>query len=314
MKKAILYLLKLGFGLGLLLYLVFFKTRPETLFGLLKGIDWPVAILAFSLHAVGLLISAVRWKLLLDDRGSHDSIFTLARYYLVGTFFSHFLPSRFGGDVARISDTRHIREGLAGSFAVVVYERMSGIAALLAFALFSSLIKFRFTMEIPIIYLSLAASLLAMILMVWAWQKIPLDFFLRFGRDLAWFARVMNKLNLVHAIIHDFLTRKKLLKRVMLWAFLLQFNVVFHYYFIGRSLKATAIPFLDYFFIIPILLFILSIPISINGIGIRDFVLIRFFQYYGYDASYAIGFSLLDVLFNLVLGILGGLIYIFRKK
>ena len=124
----------------------------------------------------------------------------------------------------------------------------------------------------------------------------------------------MNKLNLVHAVIHDFLSRKHLLKRVMLWAILLQFNVVFHYYFIGRSLKATAIPFLDYFFIIPILLFILSIPVSINGIGIRDFVLIRFFQYYGYDASYAIGFSLLDVLFTLLLGILGGLIYILRKK
>jgi len=314
MKKGITYFLKLFFGLGLLLYLIFFKTKPEILFGLVRKINWPVAILAFSLHAVGLLISAIRWKLLLDDRGSRYSVTTLIQYYLVGTFFSHFLPSRFGGDVARMADTRHIREGLAGSFAVIVYERMSGIAALLAFALISSLVKFGFIKEIPVIYLFLVANLLAMILLIWAWKKIPENFFIRFQRKPGWLSRVLNKLNLVHAIIRDFLTRKKLLRKVMIWAFLLQLNVIIHYYFIGQSLKTTAIPFLDYFFIIPILLFILSIPISINGIGVRDFVLIKFFGYYGYDASYAIGFSLLDLFFNLVLGILGGMFYIFRKK
>ena len=62
------------------------------------------------------------------------------------------------------------------------------------------------------------------------------------------------------------------------------------------------------------MLFILSFPISINGIGVRDLFLIKLFVYYGYPAQFAIAFSLLDLAFNLLLGIIGGLIYIFRKK
>jgi hypothetical protein len=74
------------------------------------------------------------------------------------------------------------------------------------------------------------------------------------------------------------------------------------------------IPLLDYFFSIPLMLFILSFPVSINGIGVRDLFLIKFFAFYGYPAQFAIAFSLLDVAFSLVLGILGGLIYIVRRK
>ena len=75
------------------------------------------------------------------------------------------------------------------------------------------------------------------------------------------------------------------------------------------------IPFLDYSFSIPILLFILSFPASINGIGVREFFLIRLFvDYWATRPPSPIAFSMLDVAFNLLLGIIGGLIYIFRAK
>jgi hypothetical protein len=117
-----------------------------------------------------------------------------------------------------------------------------------------------------------------------------------------------------HAIILDFLQHRRLSKKVFFWALLLQFNVVVHYFFIGQALKMDRIPFGDYFFIIPILLFILSFPLSINGIGVRDLFLIKLFAAYHYPAHFAIAFSLLDVAFNLLLGIAGGLLYVLRKK
>jgi hypothetical protein len=107
---------------------------------------------------------------------------------------------------------------------------------------------------------------------------------------------------------------RTLSRRVFFWALLLQLNVVLHYYLIGQALKLERIPLLDYFFSIPIMLFLLSFPVSINGMGVRDLFLIQLFIYYGYPAQVAIAFSLLEVAFNLLLGISGGLIYIFRKK
>ena len=62
------------------------------------------------------------------------------------------------------------------------------------------------------------------------------------------------------------------------------------------------------------MMFVLSLPISINGLGVRDLFLVQLFTVYGYPAQFAIAFSLLDLAFNIVLGAIGGLIYIFRDK
>jgi uncharacterized protein (TIRG00374 family) len=313
-RKAVFFLLRLMFGLGLLLYLVFRIARPQQILGVIRDIDWPMALLAFSLHLFGYLFSAVRWKLILDEKGADYSHWQLSQSLLVGTFFNHFLPTRFGGDVVRVSDTRQIDQGVTASLAVIVYERMSGIVALLIFALLSSLLKIQFIRELPFLYVSLLVSLLGILLLVLAWKKLPLGFFARRGSRRPWLQKSFTKLDLFHAIILQFLNHRVLSRKVFFWALLLQFNVVLHYFFIGQALKMSRIPLLDYFFAIPIMLFILSFPVSINGIGVRDFFLIKFFALYRYPAQFAITFSLLDVAFNLLLGFIGGLIYVFRKK
>jgi hypothetical protein len=180
--------------------------------------------------------------------------------------------------------------------------------------MFSSLLKIRFIRELPLLYVSLLVSLLGIFLLLLAWKKLPRGFLAGRRSRRPWLQKILLQLDMFHSIILDFLEHPRLSKKVFFWALFLQLNVVVHYFFIGQALKMDRVPFLDYFFSIPILLFILSFPLSINGIGVRDFFLIRLFIYYQYPASYAIAFSMLDVAFNLLLGIIGGLIYIFRKK
>ena len=313
-RKNIFFLFKIVFGFGLLFYLVLVIARPHEIFSVLKDVLWPMAALAFGLHAFGFLFSALRWKLILDGYGADFSIPQLVRSLLVGSFFNLFLPTRFGGDVMRVSDTRHIEQGATASLAVIVYERMSGILALLVFALFASLLKIRFIKELPLLYVSLLVSLLGIFLLVLVWKKLPRGFLAGLNCRYSWVRKILDKLDKFHAIILDFVNHRALSRKVFFWALLLQLNVVIHYYLIGQALKLGRIPLLDYFFSIPIMLFILSLPVSINGIGVRDLFLIEIFTYYGYPASVAIAFSLLDLAFNLLLGIAGGLIYIFRKK
>jgi uncharacterized protein (TIRG00374 family) len=313
-RKVVFFLLKFFFGFGLLFYLVFYSARPQEIIAVFNDVSWSMVLLAFSLHSLGLFFSAKRWKLILDEKGADYSLWQLTQSLLVGAFFNHFLPTRFGGDVIRIRDTRHIEQGVTASLAVVVYERMSGIVALLLFALLSSLIKIRFVKELPLLYVSLLVSLLGIFLLLLAWKKLPRGFLAGNRCRRPWLQKILRQLDMFHGIILDFLEHRRLSKKVFFWALILQLNVVVHYFFIGQALKMGRIPLLDYFFSIPILLFILSLPVSINGIGVRDFFLIKLFVYYNYPASFAIAFSLLDVAFNLLLGIIGGLTYIFRKK
>ena len=313
-RKTAFFLLKLVFGLGLLLYLVLYMARPREIVAVIRAASAPMLLLAFSLHAFGLLFSALRWKLILDETGTDFSLAQLTRSLLVGSFFNLFLPTRFGGDVVRVSDTRRIGQGMTGSLAVVVYERMSGIVALLVFALAASLVKIRFVRELPLLYISLLVSLAGIGLLVLAWKKLPRGFLARRPCRHPWLRKLLDKLDAFHGIILDFVNHPLLTRRVFFWAMLLQFNVVLHYFLIGRALHLGRIPLLDYFFSIPIMLFVLSFPVSINGLGVRDLFLVRLFMYYNYPAQFAIAFSLLDLAFNLLLGIVGGLIYIFRKK
>jgi uncharacterized protein (TIRG00374 family) len=313
-RRWIFFLLKFIFGFGLLFYLLFYSARPREIIAVFRQAFWPMALLAFSLHSLGLFFSAKRWKLILDEKGGGYSFWQLIQSLLVGVFFNHFLPTRFGGDVVRVRDTRHIEQGLTASLAVVVYERMSGIVALLLMAMLSSFLKIGFIKELPLLYVSLLVSVAGMALLWLAWKKLPRGFLAGIGCRRPWLRKVLLKLDMFHGIILDFLQHKRLSQKVFGWAFVLQLNVIVHYFFIGQALQMTRIPFIDYFFSIPILLFILSFPVSINGIGVRDFFLIKLFVYYGYPASYAIAFSMLDVAFNLLLGIIGGVIYIFRKK
>jgi uncharacterized membrane protein YbhN (UPF0104 family) len=313
-RKTVFFLFKLVFGLGLLLYLALAIARPREIIAVLRSVSWPLLSLAFSLHALGYLISAKRWKLILDERGAAFTIPQLIRSLLVGTFFNLFLPTRFGGDVVRVSDTRHIEQGMTASLAVIVYERLSGIVVLLLFALVASLMKIGFIRQMPMLYVSLMVSLLGIFLLLLAWKKVPRGFLAGRPCRRPWLRRVLDKLDSFHAIILDFVNHPVLSRRVFFWAVLLQFNVMLHFFFFGQALHMGRIPFLDYFFSIPIMLFILSFPISINGIGVRDLFLINFFALYHYPAQFAIAFSLLDLSFSLLLGIIGGVIYIFRGK
>jgi uncharacterized protein (TIRG00374 family) len=313
-KKTVFFLFKFVFGLGLLLYLVLVMAKPREIVAVMRDASVPMLLLAFSLHAFGLLFSARRWKLILDETGSDFTIAQLTRSLLVGSFFNLFLPTRFGGDVVRVSDTRRIGQGVTGSLAVVVYERMSGIVALLIFALLASLLKISFVRELPLLYISLLVSLLGILLLIVAWKKVPRGFLAGRQCRRPWLRKTLDRLDAFHGLILDFVNHRTLSRKVFFWAMLLQFNVVLHYFLIGRALQLERIPLLDYFFSIPLMLFLLSFPVSINGLGVRDLFLIQLFTYYGYPAQFAIAFSLLDLGFNLLLGIGGGLIYIFRKK
>lgn len=313
MKRALLFLVKAAVGFGLFFYFVFRLTSPGQIAAVLGKISLPLALLAFSLHGIGLWISALRWRMLLQEKGSTHSVGELVASYLVGGFFNHFLPSRYGGDVIRVADTRHIEDGMTASLAVVVYERLSGILALVVFAVAASLLQFAFVRQFPFLYLTLGVSTLGILGLSFGWYLFPAGFFARFDRGGRARRFFFGKLDLFHRVMLDLLRKGRLGLRVFFWGLLLQLNVIVYYYLIGRALGVDRMPFGDYFFAIPLLLFILSIPATINGIGLRDAVMVRIFGYYGIAPSYAVSFALVDLLFNLLLGIIGGILYAARK-
>lgn len=312
-RDIVLFSLKIAISLSLLVFIILKKAPLSEIGDSLKGANlWWIG-LSFSLHAFGLLISAIRWRILIKAQGDSASLGYLAQSYLVGNFFNHFLPTRFGGDIVRVWDGSKPSKSLLKSTAIVLVERLTGITVLLFFALSVSLFRLDMARELPVIWISLGVGL--------AGLAAILSFFLPFSARLIGLlpesglsGRIKGKIVQFREIILVYKGKKEALYKALFWAALLQVNVILHYYFVGLALSLD-IPFFDYFIFIPLVLIILTIPVTINGHGLRELLYTSVFALYGLASSQAVSFSVIaDIAFALIIGILGGIIYAFRRK
>src|SRR6266508_3649425 len=85
--------------------LLFFLLRQvdvERLVAIWGSVRQPFLWLALALQLGGVLISALKWWLLLRASGQPMPYLWTVRIYLIGQFFSNFLPTQIGGDAVRV--------------------------------------------------------------------------------------------------------------------------------------------------------------------------------------------------------------------
>ena len=99
-----------------------------------------------------------------------------------------------------------------------------------------------------------------------------------------------------------------------LWlSILLQVNVVIYHYIVALALDLE-LPFYSFFFTIPVYALITTLPISINGIGIRENLFIFFFSLFGITNTEAVAYSWLLYSILVIQGFLGGILYVSRRE
>lgn len=310
-KKALAFGLKAIFSLSILIFLLTTQTSVKEVMDKLKGANLAWLFLSFSLHAFGLFASAFRWQILARAQGDDIPLGFLAKSYLVGTFFNNFLPTRFGGDVVRIWDGSRFSRSLLKSSAIVLVERFTGIVILFLFALFASFYRLDMAKQIPVIWGALLLGLFGLALVLGFFTPLTAGLF-KIIPSPGILKKALDKVILFRETILRYRTQKGPFLRATWWAFLLQLNVILYYFLIGKALHLK-IHFIDYFIFIPIVLIIQLIPITINGLGLREGSYIEIFKFYGISPQTAFSFSLIDVGFVLILGIIGGFIYVTRK-
>ena len=110
-----------------LLYFIVKDVNFSDILESLKLSNKQILLVAFSLHAIGIIVSAIRWKILLKAQGVHSKIGFLIQSYMVATFFNHFMPSTVGGDSVRAYDSWKLGENKAKALAVVMVDRFIGL-------------------------------------------------------------------------------------------------------------------------------------------------------------------------------------------
>jgi len=225
--------------------------------------------------------------------------------YFVGLFFNNFLPTSMGGDVVRIYDVARYSRRPSASAASVIAERAlsalaQGLIALLGLALGYDIAK-RFSREIVALFAVLCIVLAALL----------------FGDRLARRLNLSDPLSLKGKVVGVLESISFCLRNKSLALWVVFVSLFFHgvivliNYMIFRALEAE-VSLIYCSLVIPIILFITLLPLSINGLGIREWAYIYFFGRLGLSMAEAVAASLLFFLLLTLTSLIGGVIFALR--
>lgn len=292
-----------------LIYWILRDTNLQTIWAAIRTADPVLLALAASLHLIGFVLSAYRWRLLLRTQGADAPIPFLVKSYIISMFFNNFLPSTIGGDAMRAYDSWRIGHTKAGAIAVVFVDRFLGLVALMLFAWGALLVADELVAGIPLISLWVVLITGGMLVLTWL-------IFMPSTRIAVFIANIhLPVFKPLQRLIDAFLAfqgRKDALVQAMVLSLLLQGNVVLHYYLIAKAM-GLPIPLMSFFLIIPLVTLMMMLPVSINAIGIRENAFIFFFGAFGILSPEAVAFAWIAYGLVLVQGMLGGILYALRK-
>lgn len=299
---------------AILIYWILRKTNISEILNVMKSADIYLIVIAYSLLFVGNTVSTFRWKILLKAQGTNASFYYLFKSYLIGLFFSNLLPSTIGGDTVRIYDTWRIGRSKGKAVAVIFVDRLLGFFALVLFALGALTVSRNLTRDFPVLYFWLIPGGATMAFVVWlifsTKRKMP-GFILKV--KIPFLGKIRSIINKILNAFEAYQGNRNALIKAFGLSILLQTNVVIHYYIISTAL-GLQVPIYDYFLIIPLTLFIMMIPISINAIGLRENAFAFLLASFSVTQADAVALAWIAYSFVLFQGLLGGIVYAFRRR
>lgn len=271
----------------------------------------PLLLAAYALTFIGIVLSVSRWRLLLQAQGATLPRLWLLRSYLVATFFNNFLPSTVGGDASRAYDCYRITGGSRRAMSSVLLDRLLGLLALVMLALGSLHFARPVSEHLPIlpVWLSLAVIGLAGVIGA-IFFGLPSR---RLAAAMALMPRPLYRGCAAIAGAFD-LYRGQWQTLIVAFAlsFVHQFNVILYFMLIAQAL-GLEVPAFDFCLIVPLVSFVVMLPISINGIGLRENALAVMLGYYGVATADAVALAWLVYLGSTIPALAGGIIYASRR-
>jgi glycosyltransferase 2 family protein len=298
----------------LLLYaLVFYWTDARALFARLGSARLEYVAGGVLLYVAGQAVSAWKWHLLLGPVGLGAVRYTrLLAFYFIGMFFNIFLPTIVGGDAVKaVLLARETRA--AGRAAMSVFmERNLGLFALLSIAVVAA-------WRAPAVDI-MGVTLVALTLLLFA-GFVAVNVVLASPGIYGLVDRVIERTPLVrfraratplYDAVAAYTARPGVLAGAVLLSFVFQAVVIAVVFLNARALD-LAFPFSAFAVFVPLISLAGMIPVSVNGLGVREALYILFFGRLGAPTEVSVSLALLYLAVTLVASLPGGAVYAVQR-
>ncbi|MFT4516617.1 MAG: uncharacterized membrane protein YbhN (UPF0104 family) [Gammaproteobacteria bacterium] len=264
---------------------------------ILSIVDIRYIILIILISIIQHFLSAYRWMYISKITNLNISFKNSIQFYYISTFMNNILPGGIIGDMFRIYHTTENKIEIlkmGKSVQAVIFERLSGQIMLLAFFIVSLTLYFLVNHKYEAFFYLFFPSLLIFFIF-----KLFLN-------------KKIKKMLSGKRISNNFYT---VFSGEVFWRHLiLSFFVVCSYvliYVISAISLGLDIDYIAFMVFSPIILFSMTLPISIGGWGIRELTALLLSFLLGLSASASISVSIIYGILNLICSLPG--LYFFLK-
>lgn len=302
-RAVVLNIGRVALSVGLLAWVIS-RAGVEQLMQTLRSADWRWYALGLLVSTVSMLTRVARWQVLLRAVGVRASFGRILYLYYVGAFYNTFLPTGFGGDVVRVLE---FGEGATSQQATgtVLVDRLTGFIMLFALALAA----LPFVWALLPLWLALLIAGVAGGVMVGSVLlfegKILRSLTARFPRALslagdAWLGKT-------YAVITA--CGQRAIVGALAWSLLFNLLHIGAVALVGVALGITVSAGV-YLTLVPLATVALLIPITVSGLGIREWMFVNLFGQLGLSPAQATVLSFGSYSLDLFDGVVGGVVYL----
>ncbi len=309
MKKISGFIIRILITILVLFFLLKRLNISETL-EIIKQSNWIFLIFALAGIFGASFIIALRWYQILKAYKFNVSLYSIFKIYMISFFFNNFLPSAVGMDIVRGAYITKDKKQLPDVISTILLERLIGFLGIIVYVSIIPLLFYSRIQAQYFLYVSFIGGFFFIMFFILIWNEFL------FNKLFTLFEKITllgigNKINKLYISMRYIRNHKKLFIINFFLSVSIQIFFVISNYFIviSQNLNISVFELIVY---VPLISIVSMIPFTINGIGLREWAYITFFNSVTNERalSLSITFFIIITLFSL----LGGVYFLILKK
>lgn len=310
--KSVLFAVAKALVTAVLFYLLFRKVDFNEFAATLRNARFDLLLLGFAILWVAHYICIYRWRMLMRPIMPLPSLGRLFGIYCIGLFFNLTFPTVVGGDVVKMYYAGKPSKKFAASFAATFLDRDAGMLAMMMIACAAAILSSLKAPGIPIRLIIWSATVIFVAaniaIFTPALHRRLTGLLKRF--DLS---KLAGRIDTISDTFQIMGKHWMVLVSSLIISLANQILAISINWIMAEGLHIH-VPLFYFLLFIPVVTLISMIPISLNGMGLREYAFVSLFGSIGVDREAAVALGLLSSMTIFLSAIPGGMIYIFFRN
>jgi len=288
---------------------ILWRSDPAAVAAAAAGVDWRWIGVAVLLVLIDRALMAYRWVALLCtiEADRRPPMAPLMRVFFVSTFVGTFLPASIGGDIVRSYRLARLNVDAGDAVASVLMDRLLGVASIFLMALAGLALARDLAQNAGVVAGLVVAALACAATLLLIFNPGTAALVARVASRLPFGGARRAGLKIVDSI-RKYAAHAPQLLSVLACSLAVQGLRIAQAFCLGRSLGIDA-PLGAYFAFVPLILLIMLLPVTFNGLGTSQAAFVWFFARAGVTSAAAFALSVLFVALGIVGNLPGAVLY-----